>query len=143
MEPKPQNENRKILAKQATNPDGTKGTSVEATFYSAPLPPPEMMAAYEEIVKGSADRIIRRFEIQGDHRQKCEKLFVFTQSIKSLGGLLSGFIIAMTAIVGGIYTALQGKPFLGGALSFTGLAVLVGAFITDRFFSNRENGSKK
>ncbi len=130
--------NRKIVAKQETNTDGTTNTSLEARFYSAPLPPPEMMAEYEKILPGSADRIIKRFEIQGDHRQKCERIFIRTQSIKSIGGLVSGFIIAITTILGGIYTALQGKPFLGGALSFTGLAVLVGAFIADKFIVHRE-----
>ena len=31
--------------------------------------------------------------------------------------------------MGGIYCALQDKPLLGGALSFSGLALLAGAFL--------------
>ena len=38
----------------------------------------------------------------------------------------------MTAVCGGIYTALQGKTFPGGALPFTGLAMLVAAFVADK-----------
>lgn len=132
------NEDRKIIAKQETSLDGAQNTHLQAQYYSAPLPHPDMMAEYERIIPGSADRIIKRFEMQSDHRQRCEKIFVWTQSIKSLGGLILGFVIAMTTIVGGIYTALQGKPLLGGTLSFAGLAVLVGAFITDRFFIGKK-----
>jgi len=47
---------------------------------------------------------------------------VWSEGIKEVGGLICGFVIAMTAIIGGIYTALKGLPFLGGSLSFTGLA---------------------
>jgi uncharacterized membrane protein len=133
------NQNRKLIANQKSNPDGSKTSSAEMHIYSAPLPPPAMMLEYENVVKGSAERIIRRFEIQSDHRQQCERVFVWTQSIKSIGGLVAGFLLSMTAVLGGIYTVLQGRPFLGGALSFTGLAILTGAFVADKIFIKSEN----
>jgi hypothetical protein len=58
-----------------------------------------------------------------------ESIVVWSGFIKEVGGLVCGFVIAMTAIIGGVYTALQGHPFLGGSLSFAGLAALVGAFL--------------
>lgn len=135
---RPSNENKKILAQEENKLDGSNKTKVEASYYSAPLPHPDMMEHYERIHPGSADRIIKSFEKQGEHRHKCEKIFIYTQSIKSVGGLLFGFIIAMSAILGGIYTAIESNVVLGGSLSFTGLAILVGAFIVDKVYIKRE-----
>ena len=105
--------------------------------YSGPLPHPRLLQEWEKVVPGSAERIIAKFESQTEHRMRIEYLVVRTDSIKSLGGLAAGFLIAMTAIVGGIYTALQGQPFLGGTLSFAGLAMLVGAFVANRFWKDK------
>ena len=137
------NENRRMVAQQKDTTDNSRSTSIELRQYSAPLPPPEMMAEYEKIAPGSAERLIRRFEIQGDHRQSCERTLVRTLSVKSIGGLICGFIIAMTAIIGGIYTALQGKPWLGGSLSFTGLGILIGSFLADRFLPSSKAEDKQ
>jgi hypothetical protein len=72
-----------------------------------------------------------------------EDRFLMTESIKSLGGLIGGFIVAMTAIIGGIYTALQSHTFLGGSLSFTGLAMLVGSFLATTFVSRKDEEGKE
>jgi len=106
--------------------------------FSGPLPPPAVLKQYDDVAPGSAERIIKKFESQTEHRIKLESIVVWTGSIKELGGLVCGFIIAMTAIIGGIYTALQGLPFLGGSLSFSGLAALVGAFLMTTFWEPEE-----
>ncbi len=107
--------------------------SAEITeHFSGPLPHPRILEDYDRIVPGAAYRIIRKFESQTEHRQKLENRFVWTESIKSIGGLVGGFVIAMTAIIGGIYTSLHGQIFLGGTLSFAGLALLVGAFLANK-----------
>lgn len=134
----PSTENRQIVAENRNNGRETL-SKVQVSSYSAPIPSPEMMEAYEKVVPGSAERIIKRFEIQSDHRQSCEKILVWTNSVKSIVGLVFGFIVTLIAIFGGIYTALQGKPWLGGTLSLSGLAMLVGAFITGKISSARES----
>jgi uncharacterized membrane protein len=94
------------------------------------LPPPSILEHYERILPGATERIMAKFERQTEHRIEMEKSVIRTSNIKEIVGLIFGFIIAMTTVIGGIYTALVGHPLLGGTLSFTGLAVLVGAFIT-------------
>jgi hypothetical protein len=64
---------------------------------------------------------MRKFESQTAHRIKLEAIVVLSGFIKEVGGLIFGFFIAMTAIVGEIYTVLQGHPFLGGSLLFAAL----------------------
>lgn len=121
-----------MVAKRRNLPDGKDEQEVTYRKYSAPIPPPDMLAGYEQILPGAADRIIRGFESQSKHRQRCESIFVWTQSIKTILGVFCGFVVAMTTIIGGIYAALQGHPVLGGSLSFVGLAILVGAFVSER-----------
>lgn len=50
--------------------------AVEISRYSGPLPKPEDLAKYEQVLSGSADRIIRMAERQAEHRQKLEKVVV-------------------------------------------------------------------
>jgi uncharacterized membrane protein len=123
--------------KPTDNRDQERPTLVHQHF-SGPLPPPAVLKQYDDVAPGSAERIIMKFESQTEHRIRLESIVVWTGSIKELGGLVCGFTIAMTAIVGGIYTALQGLPFLGGSLSFTGLAALVGAFLMTTFWQPKE-----
>jgi len=123
-----------------TAPNGE--TSIAMESYSGPIPHPRIIAEWERIVPGSADRILKKFEAQTDHRIKIEDRMVLSEIIRSIGGLIAGFIIAMTAIVGGIYTALQGQPWLGGGLTFTGLALIIGAFVADRFRSKQDKGDQ-
>lgn len=101
---------------------------VSETF-SGPLPHPDILQRYNEILPGSAERIFKTFEGQTQHRQKLERSVVKTDNAKSIMGLVFGFVIAITAICGGIYCALEGRPFLGGTLSFTGIALIVASFI--------------
>jgi uncharacterized membrane protein len=116
-------------------PDNKSGKIVQiekSEMFSGPVPHPEIIERYEKIYPGAAKMIFEEWDNQVKHRQGIEKSVIKTDNLKSLLGVFFGFIIAMTTILGGIYTAVQGKPFLGGALSFTGLAMLVTAFITNK-----------
>ena len=106
--------------------------------FSGPLPHPDILAKYESVVPGAAERIIKRFEIQSDHRQNLENMVVKADILKSNLGLLFGFIITMTAIIGGLYTAFKGHPFFGSSVTFVGLAFLVGAFVSNKYSPNNQ-----
>ena len=101
--------------------------------YSGSIPHPRLMADWENVIPGSADRILKKFEVQSEHRIDIESRVVRAQNFKQIGGLICGFIVVMFTIGGGIYTALNGHPLLGGSLSFAGLAMIVGAFLSTQF----------
>ncbi len=110
-----------------------KGKLIKYTEqYSGDIPHPKLMKEWNDVVPGSAAKIVERFVVQSDHRMELEKSVVKANNFKQYTGPVFGFLIAMTTIVGGIYTSLQGLPFLGGPLTFSGLAILVGAFIWDK-----------
>lgn len=117
----------------------TVGRYSKVQHFSGPLPHPDTLAGYDQIVPGAADRIIQKFEQQTEHRIEMERIVINSGTKKESLGLIFGFVIAMTTIIGGIVTALLGKEFLGGGLSFAGLAILVGAFLFTRPKQSKKN----
>jgi len=56
-----------------------------ASSWSGPLPSPASLREFEEIVPGSADRLITMVEKQGNHRMEIEKRVVEGGVEKGLG----------------------------------------------------------
>ncbi|MCE2395310.1 DUF2335 domain-containing protein [Candidatus Poribacteria bacterium] len=97
--------------------------------FAGPIPPPPVMKQYEDILPGSADRILKMAENQSEHRQWIEKKKLsFSNREVHLGQVL-GFAIGVIAIITGGYTALNGAPISGGFIGTAGVVGLVSVFI--------------
>jgi len=112
--------------------------AVEISRYSGPLPKPEDLAKYEQVLPGSADRIIRMAEQQATHRQSLEKVVVESNVAVQKWGLVCAFVIALSAIVGGILLSLKGMSGVGLASIIGALAALVGVFIYGKSAQKKE-----
>ena len=97
--------------------------------FSGPLPPPEILEKYNQAMPGLAERIISMAEQQGRHRQEIEKTVINSNAFVQKVGPFLGFIVAMTAVIGGIVLILKGKDGYGLAAIITALASLAGVFI--------------
>lgn len=98
--------------------------------FSGPLPHPEILKKYDEILPGAADRIIKMAEQQAEHRRSIEQQAIKSDIKNSKLGIWFGFIIGISGIIGGVMVAILGRqPLFGGILSFASLASLVGVFI--------------
>lgn len=97
--------------------------------YSGPLPPPAALEKYDQVLPGSAERILSMAESQHRHRQNLELNVVNSNISAQRLGVILGFVIAMTTILGGIYLVATGKPASGLAAIITPLAALVGVFV--------------
>ena len=128
------------LSKNDPSPEGKTVISARIEEnYSGPIPHPRLMADWENVIPGSADRILKKFEAQSEHRIDIESRVVRAQNFKQIGGLICGFIVVIFTIGGGIYTALEGHPLLGGSLSFAGLAMIVGAFLSTQLKKSKDD----
>jgi len=112
--------------------------AVEVSRYSGPLPRPEDLAKYEQVLPGSADRIIRMAEQQATHRQNLEKLVVESNTGIQKWGLVCAFVIALSAIVGGVLLSLKGMSGAGLASIIGALAALVGVFVYGKSAQRKE-----
>ena len=97
--------------------------------FTGPIPPPSIMKQYEEILPGSADRILKMAENQSEHRQSLEKQRLSFSNRAVRRGQIFGLVIGIVAIVTGGYTALNGAPIPGGFIGTTGVVGLVAVFV--------------
>ncbi len=110
--------------------------------FSGPLPPPEALARYNEIVPNGAERIMQMAENQQRHRhsleQKVIKANVFDQKL----GLILGFVIMAGVAAAGVWLVSTGRDASGTAALVAAVAGPVSAFIYGRKKQSEERAAK-
>jgi uncharacterized membrane protein len=122
---------RQVLAQ--SNPSGLVSTeTILSTTHSGPIPNPEIIAGYEKVLSGSADRIIKMAEKEQDQRHKLQSVAQgHLAKITFLGQILA-FLMGLSGIAGGVFLAMHDKPVSGFGVFITSLGTLVGLFLVDR-----------
>ena len=103
--------------------------AISQEVHQGPLPHPHTLAMYDQVVPGSADRIIAMAEKQQAHRLEMESRALASNNRDSLLGIISGAMICLSAIGGGVLVAIYGHAAEGTWMSSIGLASLVGVFV--------------
>ena len=148
-------------ADQQSNPALERSQSVEivstTTSWRGPLPPPAVLRQYDDVLPGSAERIMRMMEEQASHRFQAEnrriqieerrvqveadrvqverdrvqieKGSVEAGSKRAYLGLASGFIISLIMIAIGASVIIWVNPWAGVGVIGTGVAGLAGVFV--------------
>jgi len=91
----------------------------------SPFPPPEVLAAYENVTKGSADRLILMAEKEQSFQHKRANE---AQSLQKLG-LIFGFVLALVVMGGGVGVILAGGSWQGFIMVMGGGGSLIGIAI--------------
>lgn len=97
--------------------------------HSGPLPDPDTLAQYSEIIPNGAERIMSMAEKQFDHRIKMENKVVSGQLFQSNLGQILAFLIGLAALGSATYVIISGHEWTGVVLGVGGLTSLVTAFI--------------
>ena len=107
--------------------------------FKGPLPHPDILRKYDEIVPGAAKSIVGSFITEGEHRRECEKreLAMYEDWSRADVGLQSrgqilGFVLSVIGIGGGLLVAAVGAPAAGSFVSSASLAAIVVAFLRQR-----------
>lgn len=111
--------------------------------YNSPLPPPEIIAGYEEILPGSADRILRMTEEQGKHRRELEKLVIKGDIRRSNIGLLLASIVTTIIIGCATYLALNNREATASVMVGTTIVALSANFIYGTVARKNERAEKQ
>ena len=109
----------------------TTTTTTQTTFaqHIGPIPSPENLAKYNEIVPDAANRILKMAESQASHRQNLESYVVKTNAQRAYLGVACAFIICMTTTLCGFYLVLKGFSIAGTVFTGLGLSGLAATFI--------------
>ena len=94
---------------------------------TGPIPPPGMLRGYEEVLPGSADRILTMAEQEQERQIKYDNL-----------GLLFGFIAALALIVLSAYIVSLGFAWQSVGVVIGSIAGTAGTFI----YSNRRRAER-
>ena len=109
-------------AKQQADVVSSGSVGMVSASWKGPLPPPEVLRSFEEIVPGAAGRILDMAERQSDHRIQMEKTAIVGDSRRSYLGLAAAFILSSAIIGGGIYLIINDHDWAG--VSLIGLDVV-------------------
>ena len=117
--------------------------------FSGPIPHPDIIRGYENVVPGSANRIIEMAEKQAKHRQDMESIMVRAESRDGLLGVLFAFALGIGSLVASVVVVVmvpQGSGAISSAaLGITGIGSIITAFLktTRRGYNSQKTKSKK
>ncbi len=97
--------------------------------HSGPLPAPEQLARYDEIVPGGGKMIFDEFQAQSKHRRSMERLVVTGDLIRSLLGLFCGAGIGVYMIWAGTRLLQQGHSVVGFSTIAAAVVIAAGPFL--------------
>ncbi|MBI2329082.1 MAG: DUF2335 domain-containing protein [Chloroflexi bacterium] len=101
-----------------------------------------MLQGYENVLPGSAERILKMAERQQEHRQSMEKIVIEGDSKRSDKGLYCGAIIAAVGLIGATVLGINGQAILAGVIGGAPLVGLVGIFVTGTITRRAEREQK-
>lgn len=110
----------------------------KAELFEGPIPHPNHLAEYDRIVPGAGKDIIQMAKDQAEHRRGLESAVVHSKIKQETRGQWFGFVIAMTALFGGIYLIDSGKSLWGAATAISAIAGLVALFVWSKRQQKRE-----
>ena len=131
------------IVKPVSSPSTIAAARATVTAFQGPLPPPELMERYNQIVPGAAERILGLFESQVQHRQALEKAVIQSDVGDSRLGLYLGFFVSVVVVIGGVICVLSGYTATGGIIAAIPVPVLAGVFVYGSSNRRREREGRR
>lgn len=104
----------------------------EEHYFSGPLPPPEALAQYEQVVPGFGDRLLTTFEAQSAHRIASEAKVIDGNVRAQQRGQAFAFVIAMSVLAFAAMLAWRGHLTQAVVVLFGEIIALCGTFLIGR-----------
>jgi len=103
--------------------------------YQGPLPPAAELGRYNEVVPGSASRIIEWAEDERRHRHRIEARESRREAFRVYAGMVFGFLVTLLGLGGAIYLSLLGQAEVAKVLGGLTLAAIVAVFVTGKIMN--------
>ena len=108
--------------------DAVSLVSVEESW-QGPLPPPQMVAAYDGVIANGAERIVSQWEKEADHRRGYENRALIFEAWERLGARALAFFFALAALGIAGYCASIGQTIPASVIGGMTIASVVVAMI--------------
>jgi uncharacterized membrane protein len=106
--------------------------------FSGPIPPPAMLAGYEKVLPGAADRMLRMTENEQNFRHETKRSEIGNENARARMGQCYAFGIAVLFLIVSAALIYTGHDWAGGILGTVDLVALATVFVTGKYFSARE-----
>lgn len=103
-----------------------------AGSFTGPLPPPSLLASYDQVAPGLADRIVTMAEKQAVHRQGIECKLVEGSIFAAKAGMVCGLVVALAVLLTAGWIATHGGAWPGALLGVGDLTALVTVFVAQQ-----------
>ncbi|QQR78310.1 MAG: DUF2335 domain-containing protein [Candidatus Moraniibacteriota bacterium] len=138
-------ENGRIVAsdKESQYPEQGVVTERRLEMYAGPLPHPDLLKRYREIVPDAPERILRMAEKQNEHRIEIEKKVISGNIWNERLGLIAGFSVCLYALYLGTQILMSGHEGYGFSAILSALASLVGVYIYTKHTESRQQKEER
>lgn len=100
--------------------------------FSGPIPPPEILQQYDQVISGAAERILAVAEKDAEHQREIEKSAIQFASREVKRGQWCGLAIGISAFITSIVALVLGSEQTASILGGTTVIGLVAVFVTGR-----------
>lgn len=112
-----------------TNPAERNSIVQLEQHYSGPLPHPDALARYDEIVPGAAERIICMAEKEMAHRHNTEDRLTKNSIRTTYLGIIFAFLSVLILSGSVIYALYKGFDTVAASIAVGSIAAVAGVFI--------------
>ncbi len=113
----------------------------QSVHRSGPLPSPEDLEHYNEVIPNGADRIMKMAENQLEHRLSIEKSVVNSNNNDSRLGQIFGFVLSIVCIGAAVYLGINDHEWLAGIIATTTIIGLITTFVLGKKYQFRKDDS--
>lgn len=124
-------ENPEVLSRVLDTP---QVQAIVCQHYQGPVPSPDMLREYEQVLPGLAERLVQLTEKEQKHRHGSDHT-AYTLAIR---GQSMAFAVVVIIILAAVYFGATGNPVLAGILVGIDLAALVTAFIAGKYLADKK-----
>ncbi len=110
----------------------TGGCGYRSMKYSGPIPHPQLLKEFNDVIPDGANRIMIMAESQSEHRRNLETKVVNANNRDSLLGVVFAFIIATIIVLGAIFLINKDKDLSGFSLLLGGAGAYFAVFLKSR-----------
>ena len=106
--------------------------------FSGPLPSPQDLAEYEQILPGVSEKLLRLVEERQKHRLEVEKAVVSHEASDARWRLIVALTFTLVSFLAGVYLSLRRVEFPATVLFCGSIAMWTVTFVTSRKPRKRE-----
>lgn len=120
-----------------------KVTRETSYSFSGPIPPPQVLGLYNEVLPGCAERLLTAFESQQAHRQSLEKQVVDSGITRAWYGLWCALAVSLAGIGVSALAVIYGQAIPASVIGGGVLLGLATVFITGRSSQEKERTNRR